>query len=122
MRQRGSRRVRPRPNSRGNENITSPISCTEPSSPFDQSNDVSSVCSSVNERLPEISSDASNHEISAVNDHRTRLERYSSMNPFRILSLFPFVDKSVNFFKVKQFNRFFVAQFVRNVTRYPRES
>lgn len=80
MRQRGSRRVRPRPNSRGNENLTSPISTTEPSSFFDQSNDISSGCSNVEERLSELptSSDTPTHERRGVNERRTRSERYNS--------------------------------------------
>ncbi|OAD46957.1 Rho guanine nucleotide exchange factor 12 [Eufriesea mexicana] len=69
------RHVRPRPNSRGNENLTSSISSTEPSSPFDQSNDISSGCSNVEERLPELTNDASNHERLGVNERRTRSER-----------------------------------------------
>lgn len=79
MRQRGSRRVRPRPNSRGNENLTSPISTTEPSSFFDQSNDISSGCSNVEERLSELpASDTPTHERRGVNERRTRSERYNS--------------------------------------------
>lgn len=76
MRQRSSRRVRPRPNSRGNENLTSPISCTEPSSPFDQSNDISSGCSNAEKRLPELPNEAANNEHQSVNERRTRSERY----------------------------------------------
>lgn len=80
MRQRGSRRVRPRPNSRGNENLTSPISSTEPSSPFDQSNDISPGCSNIEERLQELPNDAPNHERHGVNERRTRSERYNSLS------------------------------------------
>lgn len=78
MRQRGSRRVRPRPNSRGNENLTSPISYTEPSSPFGQSNDILRGCSNVEDQLPEgVPNDVSNHENLGVNERRTRSERYT---------------------------------------------
>lgn len=74
MRQRGSRRVRPRPNSR--ENLTSPVSCTAPSSSFDQSNDISSGSSNVEERLPEVPGDVQDRENLGVNDRRTRSVRY----------------------------------------------
>lgn len=78
------RHVRPRPNSRGNENLTSSISSTEPSSPFDQSDDISPGCSNVEERLPELTNDASNHERLGVNERRTRSERYNSSPNFTL--------------------------------------
>lgn len=88
MRQCSSRRVRPRPNSR-NENLTSPISSTESSSPFDQSSDILPRCSNIEERLPELPNDASNHK--NVNERRTRSERYNSLfNVFFTLFLVNF--------------------------------
>ncbi|KAF7394078.1 hypothetical protein HZH68_010897 [Vespula germanica] len=84
MRQRGSRRIRPRPRSRENEtNLTSPVSHADPSSLIDRSNDITKRYPSADENVVEGPHGDLGIEALPVNERRTRSERayFSDCDP-----------------------------------------